>query len=98
LKEYKHPAANIPTYRIAPPNYFRIILAFSINNADPAIIDPTGAPNPLLTQNITVSQYYEISWTDTFKYIAALNILAPSRWIGILWFYALIFIFYVINI
>jgi len=85
LREYKHPAAKIPTYRIAPPIYFLIIFAYSINNAEPAIIDPIGAPNPLLTQNITVSQYYAISWTDTLRYMAALNILAPSRWIGILW-------------
>jgi hypothetical protein len=44
-------------------------------------MDPIGQQSPLDKQNITESQYLEISYTFTFKKVAALNILAPSKFI-----------------
>ncbi len=49
------PAASIPAWRHAPPKRWRCARASSITAARPHSIEPTGAPRPFDTQNITVS-------------------------------------------
>src|SRR5579875_1477262 len=65
-----------------PPNALRTLLASAINSFDPTSIDSTGAPNPLLRQNITVSNPRVISATLTPAATAALNTRAPSQCAG----------------
>lgn len=51
---------------------------FSMNDFVPANTDPTGAPRPLLKQNVTESQCFTMRLTGTPRLEAALNTLAPS--------------------
>ena len=57
----------------------------------PRITEPTGADKPFDKQHETESQSFVNSSTDLFSAIAALNILAPSKCMGILFFFAKFF-------
>ena len=59
-----------------------------MNSFDPASIDPMGQHRPFDKQKVTLSQYYVISFTSTFKAVAALNSLAPSKCTGRLFYFA----------
>src|SRR5260370_27658754 len=50
-----------------------------MNAFGPAIIDPTGAPNPFDKQNITESTFRVITATWSPSAVAALKMRAPSR-------------------
>jgi hypothetical protein len=56
--------------------------------SDPTIIEPSGAPRPLLKHTETVSKSLHISAGLIPRYAAALRHLAPSRCIFILNFLA----------
>ena len=43
-----------PAWRIEPPSRLRSTRAASITSAEPASIEPTGAPSPFDRQHITV--------------------------------------------
>ena len=69
----------MPTCRIAPPCCFRKNRALAIKSADPAKIEPTGAPSPFEKQTLTVSKRaaYSASLTPLAK--EAFHSRAPSR-------------------
>ena len=73
-------AAITPTWRMPPPSILRITRQRSIRVFEPTIIEPTGAPSPLLKQNCTESNFWVMSATLSPRWTAALNTRAPSRW------------------
>ncbi len=77
-------AAIIPACLMPPPINFLPFLAFSTNSFVPARMEPIGAARPFERQNMTLSTYFVISFASTPRAHAALKILAPSRWTGIL--------------
>lgn len=83
--------AIIPAYLRLPPSSFRSIRQCFISFAVPTITDPIGQPRPLLMQTETVSKSLHISAGDILRNAAALKLLAPSRCIFILCFFAIFF-------
>ena len=65
-----------------PPSRVRWTRASAMRSAGPASTEPTGAPRPLLMQQVTVVAGAASSATGTPRATAALNSRAPSRCTG----------------
>ena len=76
------PAASIPACRHPPPNRCRCARASSMTSVRPQSNEPTGAPSPFETQNITVSGGPASACTDVLSATAALKRRAPSQCSG----------------
>ena len=63
-----------------PPSTLRTSRASATNSARPHSREPTGAPSPLETQNITESAPLQILAAGTPWATAALKTRAPSMW------------------
>ena len=75
-------AAMTPACRIPPPTILRTRRARAMKSREPHTTEPTGAPSPFDTQNVTESTWRAKSLADRRSATAALKSRAPSRWTG----------------